>query len=866
MRREIRLRDKYYFPNRLTKKLEQMSQYPLTIVEAPSGFGKTTAVREHLKELPGDTHIYWYTCLGKSVQAEWEEFCGLFVNTSDEISNRLKNFGIPTIGSAFNFKSFMKSTTLSKETYIVVDNYHLVAGDIANELLDIFSMHENINLHIIVITQNLNSRQKPFMYNHNIHAIDAGTLFFDKDGTDRLLRLEGIRLGKEELDKMFHFTEGWVSAICLQAVHLKENGVFSFSPDMEQLVENAIWHDLDAEEKEFLLSVSVLHSFSTAQAAVMLGQDSVSEKFEKLLKNNDFIQYFPDSHIYCIHNTLQEYLQNRFYHFCTEEYRRQVFCKAGASCAAVCQNFPAAEFYYKTGDFDAILSLPFTIECLDKQKEKYQFEFIIHIADECPEEIWCKYPYAMLAFGYYALMLGQRNAYQKLTSLLQRIIQERVGFDKEELRRIEGEFILLTAAASFNDAHRVMQGLGEAYQLLEGPSQMITPNVQWMFATPSVLNLFWCESGQLEAAMEQWDDNSHLCEMLTNKQGIGYHLVMRAEAMLLRGDTDEAEILCHEARYLAHRHKQTSMCICADFVLTRIALLNGDTKKFFASMDNLEGYLLDNSSSHITSMVEYCMSLLGVYLCIEDYIAPWMYDLEQIQNVLYAPIVPFAQIIHLGLLLMQKQYHKFYGLCNRMLDHSEYVSEDIQYMMPQLYALLLMAAAEHSNGRQKEAEEFLEKALDIALPDQVYLPFSYIWLLNEELSDLIIGLFNTIENKGVLLHERQRFDGLVGATEGSERTTTSGGGGGGGGNAASLKSLYKRHQNGVKIIRKAVLQRQSPLTPREREVALLARERLTAAEIADELFISQSTVKTILHSVYTKLDVHSRAELAAREI
>ena len=54
------------------------------------------------------------------------------------------------------------------------------------------------------------------------------------------------------------------------------------------------------------------------------------------------------------------------------------------------------------------------------------------------------------------------------------------------------------------------------------------------------------------------------------------------------------------------------------------------------------------------------------------------------------------------------------------------------------------------------------------------------------------------------------------------------------------------------------------LTSREREVARLAAQRLTAAEIAEQLFISRRTVETHLASVYTKLGVNSRAQLARK--
>jgi PAS domain S-box-containing protein len=53
------------------------------------------------------------------------------------------------------------------------------------------------------------------------------------------------------------------------------------------------------------------------------------------------------------------------------------------------------------------------------------------------------------------------------------------------------------------------------------------------------------------------------------------------------------------------------------------------------------------------------------------------------------------------------------------------------------------------------------------------------------------------------------------------------------------------------------------LTPREREVVALVAMGRRRREIADELFISDSTVKTHLRNAMHKLDVHSQAQLVA---
>jgi DNA-binding CsgD family transcriptional regulator len=52
-----------------------------------------------------------------------------------------------------------------------------------------------------------------------------------------------------------------------------------------------------------------------------------------------------------------------------------------------------------------------------------------------------------------------------------------------------------------------------------------------------------------------------------------------------------------------------------------------------------------------------------------------------------------------------------------------------------------------------------------------------------------------------------------------------------------------------------------PLSAREREVACMAAEGLTATQIAERLFISPHTARTHLKRIYERLAVSSRAEL-----
>ncbi|HRV98543.1 MAG TPA: hypothetical protein P5201_08140 [Aminobacteriaceae bacterium] len=49
-RKSVRAEDIVYFPERILSKVSRVKDYPLTLIEAPSGFGKTTSFREYLRE------------------------------------------------------------------------------------------------------------------------------------------------------------------------------------------------------------------------------------------------------------------------------------------------------------------------------------------------------------------------------------------------------------------------------------------------------------------------------------------------------------------------------------------------------------------------------------------------------------------------------------------------------------------------------------------------------------------------------------------------------------------------------------------------------------------------------------------------
>ncbi len=80
--------------------------------------------------------------------------------------------------------------------------------------------------------------------------------------------------------------------------------------------------------------------------------------------------------------------------------------------------------------------------------------------------------------------------------------------------------------------------------------------------------------------------------------------------------------------------------------------------------------------------------------------------------------------------------------------------------------------------------------------------------------------------------------------------------------AARARGLAERTE-GASTPPLGLSETEEPLTPREREIAALAARGMPSNDIAARLFLSPRTVSNHLQSVYTKLGVRRRAELAA---
>ena len=818
----------FIFPKRLTTLLAGISAFPVTIAEAPSGFGKTTAVREFLKSIQRNSRQSWYTCFGEHPSKVWEGVCRLFGNVDIEVARRLKGLFPASVETLPDIAELMRECRCDIPTFLVIDNYQLFESPIPYHIAHAFSAHSNPNLHILFITQPLPTFEI-VVQNANIHRLGTRDFFFDRENTARLCRAAGARMAEKEIDRIQSVSEGWVSAILLQASNYMETGTLADARDMDALVETAVWNRMTEAEHEFLLGLSLLDTFTPKQAAIMAGASALPERLFKMLKNSFFISYIADKGVYAVHSILHNYLKQRFENQ-PLEFAEKMIRRAGAACAAASDYFPAARFFSKVRDYEAIFSMPLTTSYLNEQKEKDIVAFLERIVEDCPERTLREYPFAVLTFAFQFMKSGNRALFSQMIRLVRTIADAPSGLPESTVSRIRGETALLLSFTEFNDIAKMSAYHREALLHLNmsddgaPPRTVVFGSTPWTFGVASVLCLYWSRSGELDAELALMEECIPWYVKLTNGHGSGADSVMRAEACLYRGEEAEAETASHKALYQARSARQTCISLCAELVLARLAILRGDGEAYATARENLRGYRKDFPERAVARMVDLCLASLDLSLGRTEGIPDWLRDVESIRKALYIQGHACGLMLYGKLLLLEKRFPELYGLTEPAMEFAR----GMNYELPRLSQHICLAAAYKEGGCVDEAADHLSRALRIALPDRVYLPFA-------ELGTTLLPLLENAKPD----FDMKRMNALI--------------------------ALCRRHSSGAASVRRHLDPATDLLTPREREIALLAKERCSTREIASRLFISENTVKSALKIIYGKLEVHSKNELAAME-
>ena len=805
------------FSQRITDAMGKIFDHPLTLVEAPMGYGKTTAVREHV--MLTDANLLWQNVYDDSKTVFWSGFCLLFKELDNKRTNNLAQLGFPDDSVSLRAAlTLIKDIVLSKPTVIVIDDFHHVDTQETTRFITFLTINEIANLHIVLISRFFEffSSEELSMKNHLYHIKKESFKFSQKE-IIAYYALCGISITASEADDLYNLTEGWIGALYLLMLNYKESGSLLTSVSIYKLVEQAVYDPFPDTIKKFLLSMSIYNSFTLEQAVYMMPDADIMEIINEVTGINAFVTLDFIQKTYYIHSIFKNFLSDKLGAM-QEPFQTELYKKAAGWYLQIGDYLMSMRYSYLGGDFDTLLG---ALELDKGQSINGEHKgALIKYFDACPLEEKIKHPYAVLVNARRMFIFNEISLFKKNCEEFMTIYQIIKIEDADYKDSLLGEYELLMSFAEYNDIEKMAKRHKSAYELLRGTSLILDKQSSWTYGAPSVLYLFYRKSGELFKEVQTMQEVMPYYYQITGNHGKGAEEIMSAERFYYIGDFQSAEITMHKA-YQA-TEETSDIMLCTIFLNLRLSFMKGDFTNILNLFKKLHDNIFEKKWQMLIHTIDTCEAYIFSCLHMNKKVEPWIKSGEFQSTRLLFPSLAYLNIVYGKVLLENGEYVKLIGRAEQFLS----IASVYPNVLAQIYTHIYIAAANAQISRAGDALAALKQALNIAIPDKVYMPFV-------ENGDMIKPLLEELQAQNMYA------DGLI-----------------------KILTLYNQyHKAAEHIIKEYSTQGKTALTKRENEIAYLAAQGLSNKEIGKRLYISENTVKTHLKSVFRKLGINSRSLL-----
>lgn len=810
----------HYFSDSLKQKLRNMLYAPATVVEAPSGYGKTTAVRDFFEaELPTGVPLYWFTATDEAPASSFRRFCREIDKVDSRAGERLLKIEFPNAATTGEVCDAIRSIQYRHEAYLVIDNFQFLHTFLTSSFFVALLEHESEELHIIIVTQMLKRNMISAIAGRGFLHITASDLRLNAEDIRRYYALEGLKITYENALAVEHYTEGWIIAVYLQLCAFTETGALAGTPGILALMEYLVWDALAEEQQVFLLRLSPFDMITVQQACALNGFDKLPEYALDALEG-PFVRYEAYEGRYELHSILSQLLIQK----CGERgsaFERECLLSAGDFCRDEGKTSSALGFYWRIRDYGRMLSMDFSNSILEDIGGVHFAELALDIAANCPIDIKRNNMLSMLRVAWALYMNGKKAQYELLLEELRELPE------LAEDSALVGEWLLLSSYMSHPKIAEMTGTLRQAAVFFKGRcSRVILPSAPWCLGNYCALAELHTVPGEAEREAEELEEYIGLYSRLTEGHGSGADVLFRAELAYHRGNLGEAEILAYKAAFLAESRQQSIVLLGATMQLAEIALHKADTAGWQNAINSMEraASFTSQDSFILRQALDIVRGVLLNELQQLDSIADWLKKGDFSDQRLTPSMISNAIFVHISYLMHRGEFPRLLGMLEAMYP------EGLGFNPFRDMLLSLTLAVGHiSVGNHDQAYALVERAEKMALPDGLIFPFaSYSWLL-QGLSDELVG---------------KEYPELIGR----------------------LKEIKDRFLSGWTRLHKDMIQEEFPpdLTPREYEVAKLAAEGLHNGEIARQLVVTESTVRAHMRTIFQKLDIDRRAKLAEK--
>lgn len=440
----------------------------------------------------------------------------------------------------------------------------------------------------------------------------------------------------------------------------------------------------------------------------------------------------------------------------------------------------------------------------------------------------------MLRAANACAMRLDKTGWQQHLDAAGRAIDERACAG-HEVRALRGEHLLVSAFRHSADLDAYLRTLREAYELIGGRSRALPrccPMFQGFYSTFSVVNE---KPGNATRNADTLEQAEEVFFKLTGG-GRGTTLCYRAQMAFYRGDFDSARALGLQALDEAQANDQHTVSMCAAEVLANTSKHLEDHELWRYARTYLRSREYAPASTESDKMCRTLAQILDCTLDLSVGLLPdvptWLHEgdfggvptawgFQEMEGPVPAPIAHVALLARVEHLL----YHKrsTMALAATRIMREVYGQRSV---VLDAYAGFFSANAYLRLGEREHARAALREGVQAIAPDG-------LWVIAAEFVDLFGDL---------LYEEAARVDASA---------------------VETLRAMGEGYWKKLALMREdTISDAPEQLSDREHEVAELAVQGKSNAEIAEMLHLSVRTVRNHLENIYRKCSVSRRTQLA----
>jgi LuxR family transcriptional regulator, maltose regulon positive regulatory protein len=813
-------------------KLEKALNQKLTLITAPAGYGKTSAVLQWLKY--SSVPATWLSLDGEDNDplVFWRFFCAALESISPGINMDVKYiFESRELSNAnIHLSIIIDSLANTASDFIfVLDDFHKISNPAIIDSLTHFIAYMPSNIHLILISRSRTLLKLTKLgLKENLVRINTEDLRFSTEEITEYYKTKGYYLEREDIQKIENYTEGWAAALVAVALSLNNekhshhviNNFRKSSIQIEDYIAEDVFNTWTKEQQDFMVETSILDRMCEPLCEAITGYDS-NKLLKDLYEQNSFIVALDDQALWF-----------RYHHLFLEFLRKKLNKKDIATVKRL--HFLAGKWFKKTGFFNEAIehflkggnfeeTIPLIKNHGGTLVRRREFSRVLSWIEKLPDKYVDTFPVLMIFKTNY--FIEKNDFYSAARSIEELDKKIRKGTISSELIFIKYIMVKCNFFLRQGDIRKSLQTITKA------TAHNIKTIPKKYYFDYFDINLYDISlyRTKYHSLIKMFQNNlakyqefiKHYRRLISKKPG--YAPLIEGELCYESGRLDEAVPKLLTAVDEALEAGCPGALVPGMITIAKIRRAQGDIQGALRVIEECEQKLTKFHKPHWTYLTGAFKIRLFIDINDDEMINKW---LTENKLSIYQTNIEgreYELIILARLLIYKECYFDANIILTRLLSFAE--NQKRNHSMVEIINLLAIMA--FKNLDEGKAIEYFEKALSIGLEQK------YVRSFVDELTPMVSLLKMYTKS-----HKRSTdFDAY----------------------AIKLLELTKRAvRNSIFSIDTGKYINQ--LTPMEKRVLKLITNAYTNKEIASKFNITVRTVKAHVSSIYKKLKVRNRAE------